>query len=198
MATEFIPLPSTSQDDVALLTAENRILHLIATDQPASEVLSEIARSAESLCGDGILCSVLLLDETRTKLLHGAAPSLPEDYNRQIHGITIGPTVGSCGTAAFTGKQVIVSDIAKDPLWADFKDLALAHGLRACWSTPIVGDDGKLLGTFALYYNRASYPTKFATRVIDSLTRIAAIAIEHCTSGGVPKPRKHATKRKSA
>ena len=184
MTGESVPLVGGSESDVALLTAENRILQRIAVDGPKTEVLDEIALAAEILCGDGIICSVLLLDPAGKHLLHGAAPSLPDDYNRAIHGIAIGPTVGSCGTAAYTRKQVIVSDIGKDPLWADFKDLALSHGLRACWSTPIIGENDKLLGTFALYYNRASYPTKFAMRVIDSLTRAAAIAIEHCTADG--------------
>ena len=81
-----------------------------------------------------------------------ALPSLPDDYNRAIDGAPIGPRVGSCGTAAYTGRPVVVSDIATDPLWADFKDLALAADLRACWSTPILSKRGDVLGTFAIYY----------------------------------------------
>ena len=190
MPIENTYAPPPAYNDGALLRAENRILQMIADGESRSAVLSEIARAAERLCGDGILCSVLLLDENAKRLLHGAAPSLPEDYNNAIHGIRIGPNIGSCGTAAFTGTQVIVSDIAKDPLWENFKELALAHGLRACWSTPILSPSNEVVGTFALYYNQASYPTKFANRVIDSLTRTAALAVQNCPEQANPGLRK--------
>ena len=114
--------------------------------------------------------SVLILDEDGVTLRHGAAPSLPSEYSAQIDGLHIGPAVGSCGTAAFRGEQVIVEDIATDPLWQDFRDIALPHELRACWSTPIFDDDRRVLGTFAMYYNSPRAPSKLE---ID-LTRTAA------------------------
>lgn len=107
----------------------------------------------------GSLCSVLLLDETGSRLLRGGAPSLPAAYNDAIHGISTGPRVGSCGTAAHLDCQIIVPDIATDPLWADFRDLALSHGLRACWSTPVHSDAGTVIGTFAIYYREPRLPS---------------------------------------
>jgi len=103
--------------------------------------------------------SVLLLDDDGATLHHGAAPSLPPEYCRAIDGARIGPATGSCGTAAYRGAQVIVTDIATDPLWADYSQLALPHGLRACWSTPIRAGE-RVLGTFAMYYEEPRAPTK--------------------------------------
>ena len=106
-----------------------------------------------------MVCSVLLLDDDGVHLRHGAGPSLPDEYNRAIDGVTIGPNVGSCGTAAFRGESIIVEYIASDPLWANFKGLALSHGLRACWSTPILDSQQQVLGTFAVYYREPAQPT---------------------------------------
>ena len=83
--------------------------------------------------GDHVLASILLVDHDGLHLRHGAAPSLPASYCDAIDGAPIGPSVGSCGTAAYRREPVFVSDIATDPLWADFRDLALGAGLRACW-----------------------------------------------------------------
>jgi C4-dicarboxylate-specific signal transduction histidine kinase len=90
----------------------------------------------------------------------------------------IGPSAGSCGTAAYRGKPVIVSDIATDPLWVDYRDLALSHGLRACWSTPILASDGRVLGTFATYYRETQSPAEQECNIIDQITNLASIAIE--------------------
>lgn len=167
-----------ASDPVELLRAENRILELAARNVALEEVLELLAVSAEQLVGDGVLCSILLLDEAGRHLLHGAAPSLPAPYNEAIHGIEIGPEVGSCGTAATTGCEVIVRDIATHPYWANFKDLALGHGLRACWSTPILSSRGEVLGTFAMYYQRPAEPDSEARTVVDLLSRTAALVIE--------------------
>jgi signal transduction histidine kinase len=114
--------------------------------------------------------SVLILDENGKTLHHGAAPHLPVKYCKAIDGLSIGPKAGSCGTAAFRGEQVIVEDIATDPLWEDYKSLALPHNLHACWSTPIFDDDDKVIGSFAMYYgsSRAPLPSEL------SLTQTAA------------------------
>src|SRR6202007_2448701 len=98
-------------------------------------------------------------DPNTNRLRHGAGPSLPTKYAEAIDGAVIGPSVGSCGTAAYRAEPVIVSDIATDPLWADFRDLASAHELRACWSTPILSSAGKVLGTFAIYYREPRSPS---------------------------------------
>ena len=114
-------------------------------------MLDHLARFVEEH-GDDVLASILLLDRDGVHLRHGAAPSLPASYCEAIDGTAIGPSVGSCGTAAYRRERVCVSDIATDPLWSDFRELALGAGPRACWSTPIFATDGSLLGTFALYY----------------------------------------------
>ena len=103
---------------------------------------------------------------------------MPADYYAPIDGIAVGYGVGSCGTAATTGNPVIAADIATDPLWADFRDLALRHGLRACWSMPIRAADGRLLGTFANYYRQPKEPTERDLETIGMVTRTTAIAIE--------------------
>jgi len=159
------------------LAGEKHILELVAKGAPLDEVLGGLARNIEkeSL---GLLCSILLLDPHGVTLRHGAAPSLPESYVRAIDGIAIGPSVGSCGTAAYRQELVIVSDIASDPLWAEFRDLGLTHGLRACWSAPIFSARGDLLGTFAVYYREPRAPAQADLERIDRATHIAGIAIE--------------------
>ncbi|MBV9109155.1 MAG: GAF domain-containing protein, partial [Gemmatimonadetes bacterium] len=111
------------------------------------------------------------LDSDDITLRHGAAPSLPAEYCQWVDGLSIGPTAGSCGTAAWRREQVIVSDIATDPLWADYRAWALPFGLRACWSTPIVDESGAVLGTFAMYYDTPREPTEHEL----GLTRTAAM-----------------------
>jgi GAF domain-containing protein len=141
------------------------------------DVLARLARSIEAKAQDGMITSVLLLDADGQHLRHGAAPSLPDAYNAAIDGIAIGPSVGSCGTAAYCGHPIYVADIAADPLWQDFRDLALAHGLRACWSTPIVAEDDRILGTFALYYRQPRSPTERDRELIRRAVRTAALLI---------------------
>jgi GAF domain-containing protein len=145
--------------DSRLLAAQLELLAGVVTGHALQPALEELLRTVEDVSSSRLLASVLLLDEEGKRLLHGAAPSLPAEYNDAIHGIEIGPSVGSCGTAAFRRSQVIVTDIRVDPLWADFRDLAEAAGLRACWSTPIVGVGGRVLGTFAMYYPQPSSPS---------------------------------------
>jgi len=124
-----------------------------------------------------MLCSILLLDEDGKTLRYGAAPSLPESYNRAIDGLTIGPSVGSCGTAAYRKEIVVVKDIATDPLWANYRDLPLSYRLRACWSSPIVSSDGKVLGTFAMYYRKPRSPNGKEMELIRFASHLAGIAI---------------------
>src|SRR6185369_15652241 len=106
----------------------------------------------------GAVASILLSDGDR--LRHGGAPSLPKTYTDAIDGVVVGPSAGSCGTAAYRGEQVVVEDIATDPLWADYRALALPHGLRACWSSPIKSRDGRVIGTFAFYRRTPGGPNE--------------------------------------
>jgi len=161
----------------ALLAGEKRVLEMVAQGAPLQEVLEALTRNVEEQAS-GMLCSILLLDQAGTNLRLGAAPSLPDAYNEAVDGIAIGPKVGSCGTAAYLKKQVIVSDIASDPLWADVRDLALDHGLRACWSTPILASNGAVLGTAALYYREPREPNARDLELIERMTHIAGIAID--------------------
>jgi PAS domain S-box-containing protein len=160
-----------------LLAGEKRLLEMIARRDSRAAILDALCRLVEELAS-GSMSSVLMLDPNTNRLRHGAAPSLPISYADAIDGIVIGPSVGSCGTAAYRAERVIVSDIAADQLWANFRDLALAHGLRACWSTPILSSEGKVLGTFATYYREPRNPTPQEHHVIERITHLASIAIE--------------------
>jgi two-component system, cell cycle sensor histidine kinase and response regulator CckA len=161
----------------ALLAGQNRILEMIATNAPLEEALTSLVLLIESQF-EGMLCSIVLLDEDGQHIHHGAAPSLPDTYRKAIDGIRIGAKVGSCGTAMFRGEPVIVTDILEDPLWEDFRALASRHGLRACWSTPIASHLGKILGSFAMYYREPRSPGSTEMQLISIGTRIAGIAIE--------------------
>ena len=164
--------------DEALLNGQKRILEMIIQGEPLRDVLTTLCRTIEELAHGEMLASILLLDAEGVHLRHGAAPSLPDSYNRAVDGIAIGPSVGSCGTAAYRCEPVYVSDIANDPLWAPFAELALSHGLRACWSSPILSSTAEALGTFAMYYRQPRQPTPRDLRAVDIVTRTVAIAIE--------------------
>ena len=148
---------------------------MVAKGDSLAQILDSLCRLVEEQASD-VLASILLLD--RNRLRHGGAPSLPRDYTNAIDGIVIGPCAGSCGTAAYSGRQVIVEDIATDPLWADYRDVALPHNLRACWSTPIFSSQGKIMATFAMYYREPRSPSPSDQQVIEQITHLAGIAIE--------------------
>ncbi|HSY16881.1 MAG TPA: PAS domain S-box protein [Candidatus Acidoferrales bacterium] len=160
----------------ALLDGQRQVLEMMATDAPLPESLAALMRLIEAQV-PGMLGSILLIDEQGVHLRHGAAPSLPPEYMKAIDGVAIGPYVGSCGTAAHLKEPVMVGDITSDPRWEKYRALALAHGLRACWSTPIFTAQRRLLGTFAMYYRQPALPEPEHLRLIEMATHIAAIAI---------------------
>jgi diguanylate cyclase (GGDEF)-like protein/PAS domain S-box-containing protein len=160
-----------------LRDGQAQILEMIATGVPLEEVLGRLVLLMESQL-TGIFGSVLLLDKDGKHLRHGAAPSLAKGYIKAIDGVAIGPKVGSCGTAVFRREPVIVTDVALDPLWEEYRDLAMGYGYRSCWSTPIISHQGAVLGVFAMYSMTARSPAEAETRLIDFTTRIAGIAIE--------------------
>jgi PAS domain S-box-containing protein len=160
-----------------LLAGEKRLLEMIARGDSRALILKSACLLVEELAS-GSLSSILLLDPSANCLRHGAAPRLPITYTEAIDGCVIGPSVGSCGTAAYRAEPVIVSDIATDPLWAEYRDLALAHGLRACWSTPILSLAGGVLGTFVTYYREPRSPSQQEHNVIERITHLVSIAIE--------------------
>ncbi|WP_410813909.1 GAF domain-containing protein [Micromonospora sp. 067-2] len=161
-----------------LMTEHRVLLEQIARQAPLSEVLDGMARRIESLAPQEVLVSVLLADPDGRHLRHGAAPSLPDFYNQAIDGIATGEAVGSCGTAAHRRQPVIVTDIATDPFWDDFRDLADQAGLAACWSTPILARDGGLLGTFAMYHRTPRVPQDSDLALTRVFAGTAALAIE--------------------
>ena len=162
---------------VQLMSAQHRVLALLASGHPFQEVLDAIVESVENACA-GTMASILILDPDRRHLRHGSARRLPDDYNRAVDGIRIGPAVGCCGTAAYRGERVVVREIAGDPLWNGFTDLAESHGLRACWSQPIFSSKRKVLGTFAMYYGEPREPSAADVEYIEAAANLAGIAIE--------------------
>lgn len=158
-------------------SALRRTASLIADGTPLEIVLEAIVRAVEHENPD-ILCSIMLLDDDRKRLVMGAAPSLPEAYCAAIEGIEIGPGVGACGTAAHINDRVIVTDIQTDPLFADFRDLAAEAGLGSCWSQPVRSQSRTVIGVFAMYHVGAATPTTRDITLIETAGEMAAIAIE--------------------
>ena len=177
MATAAIRDITERKKAEALLAGENRLLEMIAKGDALASILDALCRFVEEISA-GSVCSILILDSDGVRLRHGAAPSLPRSYTEAIDGSLIGPSAGSCGTAAYRKEPVIVSDIATDPLWADYRDLAVNHGLRAAWSTPIFSSEGAVLGTFAIYSRAPHSPTPEQQSIVAQFTPLAATAIE--------------------
>ncbi|QKH38778.1 GAF domain-containing protein [Achromobacter pestifer] len=171
-----VALPWT--DTLARLEDERIMLQRIAAGMPLAEVLEHVLHAIEAQSSVELRTSIALVDESGGFLLHGAAPSLPAAYNAAVHKAAIGPGSASWGEAAYTGSPVYVEDIALNPGWARWRDLALSHGLRACWSTPIKAPDGRLLGVFSNYYAVARSPSAHDIDAIALVTRSAALAIE--------------------
>src|SRR5262245_57202317 len=165
-----------ARESAELLEGQNRVLELIAQGRPLLKILDSLMAVIQAQCPD-MLCSVLLLDRDRIHVRHGAARGLPQAFVRAVDGESIGPRAGSCGTAAFRGEPVIVEDIATDPLWDDYRQLALQHDLRACWSTPIFDSQRNVLGTFAMYFRAPGRPDARHLRLIEISTHLASIAI---------------------
>lgn len=152
-------------------------LELIAISAPLTKTLTKLVLAIEGeVCG--MMASILLYDEVRETLRVGAAPSLPEAFNRELDQFPVGPAAGSCGTAVYRRRAVFVSDVLNDPLWSQYRYVVERYGLRACWSTPIFSKDGRVLGTFALYYSQPCSVTEHELSLIRRTTHIAGIAIE--------------------
>lgn len=162
----------------AIQSGQQRFLELLALGGSFSDTLHALVRIIEEQW-PGMLALILLLDPDGKHLHHGASLSLPKDYVDSIEGLEIGPQVGSCGTASYRGTRVIVEDIATDPRWDNLRELALKHGLRACWSEPVRGASGQVLGTFAMYYRHPRSPSEAELRTIQTAAHLVGIAIQH-------------------
>ncbi len=160
------------------LAHEKRVLERITAGAPLKEVLQVLVRGVEEQSCDGMICSVLVMDEAGECLREGAAPGLPEEYNRIVDGVRIGPRVGSCGSAAYKREPVFATDIATDPHWADYVSLAATFNLGSCCSTPVFSSDGALLGTVAMYYRHPHEPSAYDRELIRMATHLAGIVIE--------------------
>jgi signal transduction histidine kinase len=160
-----------------LRDGQARLLEMIARGAPLADILDKLMLLIESQ-SDGVLCSVLLLDDDGLTMHPAAGPSLPPAYMAALDGARIGPGVGSCGAAMFSNERVIVPDILADRRWAPYAPLATPHGLRACWSTPITLDREHVLGSFAMYYREVRSPTDDEIKLIDLASHLAGIAIE--------------------
>ncbi|TCK94320.1 EAL domain-containing protein [Paraburkholderia sp. BL9I2N2] len=164
-----------------VLASERTVLRLITRNTPLPELLDEVCRRAEALLGEGASCSILLLDPDGVHTRVGGAPSLPAHFSAAIDGAAIGPRVGSCGTAMYERRLVVVEDIETDPLWADFRHLALPLGLRACWSVPFENDSGVVLGAFAVYYRVPRRPSAEEEAMLRDIGHSVGLAVHQDT-----------------
>jgi len=169
---------TAGEDNEPFRLEQLRIKKMIAANAPLSEILSHLVLMIEAQSPE-MICSILLLSDDGNHVRHAVAPSLPENYVKVIDGSPIGPKHGSCGTAMFRGKPVIVSDISTDPLWEEYRNFAWAIGVSACWSTPIMSSKGKVLGSFAMYYREPRTPDGEERHLTEVATKLAGLAIEH-------------------
>ncbi|MCP8884835.1 EAL domain-containing protein [Devosia sp. XJ19-1] len=164
-------------DTELLLRVQTEVLEAVARGEQLGEVGAILCRRVESFV-PGVTCSILLIDDNG-KVRPLAGPSLPPQFSSAVDGLSIGPKAGSCGTAAWRKEPVIVTDIATDPLWEDYKGLALPLGLLASWSSPIRNADGQVIGTFAFYYGTKRGPTDLERQIVETCVQLCALAIEH-------------------
>jgi hypothetical protein len=167
-----------------LIAGENRVLEMIAQGKALPLNLYALCQVIEEQA-EGGMCSTSLLDEEKDALYCVAAPGLPGDFKSVMDGFPIGPSQGSCGTAAFRRELVVVVDILSDSLWDDYRHLATAHSLRACWSTPIFSSRQRVIGTFDMYFKEPRSPNDRELALIARAKHIAGIAAERYSEGSV-------------
>ena len=183
ITTGEVAMPVIHQKQVeSLLAAERRTLEMIAGGASLTDVLEDLCDTIDDQAPE-IISSILLMDPNGEQLWPAAGRRVPEGWVRTITPLPIGPGMGSCGTAAFLKKPVIISDIASDPPWSDitapdYTEIALSYGLRAAWSQPLISKDNELLGTFAIYYREPRQPSDSDLKLIEGAGNIAVIAIK--------------------
>jgi PAS domain S-box-containing protein len=170
-----------------LIAGEKLVLEMVATGQPMTEILDAICGLVEGTISGGY-CSVVLIDAHAARLKHGAAPSLPQTFITSVVGRPVTVEAGPCAMAVHDGRQIISGDLSVETRWAnDWTPMAMAHGLRACWSVPILSSAGKALGAIAIYYDQPKTPNGADQAVIDQISHIASIAIERAQSDAALK-----------
>ncbi len=176
LALEDVTVQRSAQ---ILQAGERRALEMLAAGAPLGAILEVIVATIEEVSATGTLASFLLVDETGAHVRHAAAPHLPEAYWRALDGAPIGPRAGSCGTAVYRREPVYVTDIAADPLWDDYRELAQQHGFGSCWSVPILSNEGqRVLGTFALYHREPRAPDEPERELLKRASHVAGIVLE--------------------
>jgi PAS domain S-box-containing protein len=161
-----------------LVESQRRVLERLASGAALEDVLVTLVELIEDQVAD-MRCAVLLANAAQTRLRFAAAPSLSDDLKKGMEPfLRIAPDSGSCGIASYRREPVYVSNTATDPLWRNGRDVLLRNGVRATWSTPIVADDNRLLGTFALYYGAPGLPSDEHLEIIDMAVQMARVAIE--------------------
>jgi len=160
-----------------LLAGEKRILEMIARGNHSAVILEALCHLVEEMIS-GSFCSILTLDEASQRLWHVAAPSLPKSYTQAVDGQSVHPALGPCGNAAYRGEQVIISDASAQTSWPEYRELALANRLRACWSTPILSQERKVLGVFTVHSSAPARPSPYQLNLIEQLRDVASIAME--------------------
>ncbi len=159
-----------------LRSLQQLIMSALADEIPITDIADQLCRRVEEIAPD-VVSSLLHIDAGG--LVHPlGGPSLPDDYSQALDGVAIGPDIGSCGSAAYYGEAVLAIDIDTDPRWQPFKTRPLEVGLRACWSTPIKGKDGRVIGTFAFYFRECRPPSRWHERIVEACVHLSALAIE--------------------
>lgn len=176
--TQLLITAAERRRSEALLVAQTQVLEQVASGSMLTRILNSLCLLLEQEL-PGAFCSVLLMDKDNKTLCSGAAPSLPEDYARALNGLVVGEQAGSCGTAAYRGEAVFVNDIATDPLWVPFRDLALFHNINACWSIPFFSKAGEVLGTFALSHQVSCKPNQDHIQIMKTAAHLASIATKN-------------------
>jgi diguanylate cyclase (GGDEF)-like protein/PAS domain S-box-containing protein len=158
-----------------LVDGQNRVLEMIAKTQRLDEILNGIIALIEEQ--SGALCSVLFLDRERRALRLEAAPSFPPDFVQAFREVPVGPDSGSCGSAAYWKRPVIVEDIMADVRWGEFRDRIAPFGFRSCWSVPILLEE-EVVGTFAMYDPERRVPSEEDLRLIERAGALVGLAVE--------------------
>ncbi|NEO83130.1 MAG: EAL domain-containing protein [Spirulina sp. SIO3F2] len=176
--THLLATAIERQRSAALLKVQTQILEAVAAGADLYQILESLCLLLEAQT-PGALCSILLVDSQQNCLRAGAAPNIPPEFAAGVDGLFIREGGGSCGTAACRGEAVFVADIATDPLWRDYRDFALSHNIRACWSKPFLSQTGEVLGTFALSHQVSCEPTAYHLQILDTATHLVSIAVEN-------------------
>lgn len=167
------------EETIAMLNKE--VLELVTKEGELQQILARTCHGIQEIFGD-MICSILLFDEKTNTLVHGASPSLPKFLVKAQNGFPVGPQNGSCGTAVHFKREVVVTDLYTDPLWASWRSIMKRTKIQACTSVPIMSSDKKVLGTFAVYYKTQKTPADHEMETIRNFGNLLSVAIENAQS----------------